>query len=160
MEIILVIITIALLIEILLFTVAEGILKVVSEKKSIENRADHIPDSSKKVSTPIYRGKKVDSDEYVEGFLVELEEMYYIATGKRGDNESESLYLNHRENGVALKYFDAIHRDTLAISFDDSKTWYSLDEVNMLIGMANKISPNCDCMPSSEKEYEYVMRIN
>jgi len=91
---------------------------VISDKKSIENRADHIPDSSKKVSMPIYRGKKIDSDEYVEGF-------YYKS--KAGYTREYHAILRgsiEYDESIAPDSIIEIDPSTLAISFDDGDTWY------------------------------------
>jgi len=86
-------------------------LKVVSDKKSIKNRADHIPDSSKKVLTPIYRAKKIDSDELVEGYLMPFA-------------NTKGWFIR------ILNYTDLMNAEfeidpsTLEISFDNGDTWY------------------------------------
>lgn len=90
------------------------------------------------INIPIYRAKKIDSDEYVEGYLIELEEMFYISCPQNIEpstaKESTSVYLNEDCASIDKDYFVAIDYETLAIHFPDmldsqgNKIFASLNE--------------------------------
>ena len=75
------------------------------------------------MNMPIYRAKKIDSDEYVEGYIIELEEMFYISCPQNIDSdtakESTSVYLDDDGISIHKDYFVAIDPQTLAIHFPD-----------------------------------------
>ena len=67
------------------------------------------------MNIPIYRAKKIDSDEYIEGFYDYSKDVFY--NGKI----EESHYIKvQKENGVAIiSYSEKIDQTTLSIHFPD-----------------------------------------
>jgi len=61
---------------------------------------------------PIYRAKKTGSDEWIEGYLQELKGKY--------------CFIEECPYGFVRKYIDP---STLAISFDNKKTWRGFEEI-------------------------------
>ena len=80
------------------------------------------------MNIPIYRAKKIDSDDYVNGYLLDkntiLTKAYYYVQGMPPEVE---------------EYFNNIDPTTLAIHFPDSintnseKVWYNLEEISNII---------------------------
>lgn len=75
------------------------------------------------IQIPIYRAKKIDGDEYVEGYYS------YSPDTKHGHDECNKLihFINsYRWTWVGWKHVHSIiDISTLAISFNNGKTWYS-----------------------------------
>ncbi len=63
------------------------------------------------MNIPIYRAKRIDSSEYVEGFLTKCRARYYIDIGS--------------------SHCDEIDPTTLSIHFPDGtkKVWYKMEEI-------------------------------
>ena len=80
------------------------------------------------MNIPIFRAKKIDSDDYVKGYLLNkntiLTTDYYYVQGMPPEVE---------------EYFNKIESTTLAIHFPDSintsseKVWYNLEEISNII---------------------------
>ena len=64
---------------------------------------------------PIYRAKKIDNDEYVEGYY--FKQMF--------TNLDDKLHLIHTFSKQVGHTSVKIDPSTLAISFNRGKTWYS-----------------------------------
>jgi len=71
---------------------------------------------SKKTQIPIYRAKESDSDEYVEGYYYPCFDRHYIAV---------SIQKNMHD--IKEDKIFSIDPSTLAISFDDGKTWREIE---------------------------------
>ena len=75
------------------------------------------------MNIPIYRAKKIDSDKYIQGYLLGMWGEYFISWGET----------NHVPNKVQ------IDPTTLAIHFPNSintnseKVWYNLEEISNII---------------------------
>ena len=84
---------------------------------------------------PIYRAKKIDSDEYVEGYLTELwtnqgsEQRYAIDTATAYTNDEYSIYVYQ------------INPSTLELSFDNIN-WYSEEDIISILGIAEDMEYN------------------
>ena len=80
------------------------------------------------MNIPIFRAKKIDSNDYVKGYLLDkntiLTTSYYYVQGMPPEVE---------------EYFNNIDPTTLAIYFPDSintsseKVWYNLEEISNII---------------------------
>jgi len=72
------------------------------------------------MNLPIYRAKKIDSDEYVEGY-------YFYENIEVVKHEFKDVYQEAENHymGFGNGYADLIDPSTLAISFNNGKTWYS-----------------------------------
>lgn len=79
------------------------------------------------MNIPIFRAKKVDSDDYVKGYLLDkntiLTTAYYYVQGMPPEVE---------------EYFNNIDPTTLAIHFPDISTtsenvWYNMEEISKIL---------------------------
>ena len=87
-----------------------------------------------KTQIPIYRAKKIDSDEYIEGYYIELfkgNDILHLTAII--ENDEYSMYNNDDILELAYKRIDP---STLAISFDGN-TWYNIDTLSDFLD-ANK----------------------
>ena len=82
---------------------------------------------------PIYRAKKIDSDEYVEGFLVKHYSFYAILPYD-SDMISVSTDFEFSFEDIGEEFIQ-IDLSTLAISFDGKK-FYFIEAVRYLIQLA------------------------
>jgi len=71
------------------------------------------------MNLPIYRAKKIDSDEYVEGFLCP----FMLGGAYKYKITDSSGWVD-----------DRIDSTTLNISFDNGKTWKTFEEVQEALG--------------------------
>ena len=70
----------------------------------------------KELNIPIYRAKKIDSEEYVEGYLLEDYGIgFYIQTSKY----LEFIISDRGERGIEVDYLIQIDISTLSIHFPD-----------------------------------------
>ncbi len=69
------------------------------------------------INIPIYRAKKIDSDEYVEGFYQEIKPSYANDGTVSGKLLSGWQFLIHTESGIEYPY--KIDQSTIAIHFPD-----------------------------------------
>jgi len=75
------------------------------------------------LNLPIYRGKNIDIDEYVVGWLLPpFERKIFI-----------SVCWSHEDTGYTPDIIP-IDPSTLEISFDNGITWRTLDEVQIALG--------------------------
>jgi hypothetical protein len=65
---------------------------------------------------PIYRAKKIDSEEYVEGYLIPTVENSCYLTTKINRSIDHPTYVK-------------VDPSTLQISFDNSKSWIKLSDI-------------------------------
>ncbi len=83
------------------------------------------------VATPCFRAKKIDSDEYVEG--------YYSPDKNYQEHIHTIFYFDIGDFNVDRKITTQINPTTLSIHFPDSintnseKVWYSLEEISNII---------------------------
>ena len=75
----------------------------------------------------IYRAKKIDSDEWVEGYLYDE---YIICVADIG----KPHYIDDSLNMcIDLSYYHEIDQGTLEIHFPSTNKWYSADEISEII---------------------------
>jgi hypothetical protein len=82
-----------------------------------------------KTQIPIYRAKKLDSDEYVEGYYFYENIDVVKHEFKNEYREAENHYI-----GFGNGYADLIDPSTLAISFNNGDTWEDLSTTDTVIG--------------------------
>lgn len=71
------------------------------------------------LSLPIYRAKKIDSDEYVKGYLHRSNLNPNFITIRTGNIKIV--------NGVVIDEMFKIDPSTLAISFDGGENWFDME---------------------------------
>ena len=79
-----------------------------------------------KTNIPLFRAKKLDSDEYVNGTYVSSFHKHYIAM-------INCIHENNYNQIVFDEgYFEEIDTSTLAISVDGI-TWFSIENLNLIL---------------------------
>jgi len=80
------------------------------------------------MNIPIYRAKKIDSNEYVEGYLYNpTKSLFYILNDNSG-------FLSMNEEIVVPKYeYNEIDPSTLAMSIDYGENFYSIIFITIAI---------------------------
>ena len=89
------------------------------------------------MNIPIYRAKKIDSDEFVEGFLVRYFGFYAILPY---NEDTISIGTDFEFSFEDVGYgFTEIDKSTLAVHFPNSytlskeKRWYNMEEIKNII---------------------------
>lgn len=77
------------------------------------------------LNIPIYRAKKIDSDECVQGFLFKDTDGYFRITNGIKDYK----------HPLKLPFEYLIDSTTLEISFNNSKSWKTIEEVQTALGI-------------------------
>lgn len=71
---------------------------------------------------PIHRGRKLDSDEWIEGLYLGNRDVHVIATSYSPDST---------DSWGEQVYTTKVDPDTLQISFDDGKSWLILADLEV-----------------------------